>query len=229
MINKMVGRARQKADLFISRAITSVVTDKPYVALTFDDGPSIATLQLIDILEKYDAKATFFMVGRSIRKHESIAKEVLSQGHAVGNHTWSHPRMPRIPMREQLAELRACESVLPHTPLYRPPYGAQDGISYLIARSRQMKPVVWSRSGKDFLGYPKEKIYELATVSLRPGEIILLHDNLQSYRRSEHANRTPTLEAVEKILSSYSDDFTFVSIPKLLQNGKANWTNWSHV
>ena len=91
------------------------------VALTFDDGPHpTTTRQILDILERRGHKATFFMVGQEVRARPEIAREVLAAGHAIGNHSWSHPSRPRDPIREIQRTDAALKSIGVRNTIFRP-------------------------------------------------------------------------------------------------------------
>jgi len=212
----------------LSKAITSVSTAEPFVALTFDDGPSAATRSLLDILETHNAKATFFMVGKAANESPDIVQEVLHRGHTVGNHTWSHQRMTKIGICQQLHQIQAAKSVLPDTLLYRPPYGAQNATTSLVCKYLGLTPVTWSRESKDWLGYSAKTIFELTSKDLNGGEIILFHDHLQTYSKDRQVDRGPTLEAVDKLLEVKSRSLEFVTLQHLLVSGTANWERWYH-
>lgn len=89
--------------------ITHVSTRELLVALTFDDGPHPDyALRLLDILERHQAHATFFMLGEAAKRHPEIVTMVARQGHAIGNHSWDHPSFPLVNGRERRAQIRAC-------------------------------------------------------------------------------------------------------------------------
>src|SRR2546425_2448596 len=134
--------------------ITSVVTRDPVAALTFDDGPHPQyTPLLLEILEQYQARATFFMVGESAHKHPQLVRQVAQAGHAVGNHSWNHPFFPSLPSHQRRKQIRVCEYALaPYGQrLFRPPYGAEDLASHLDALSLHYKADAWNLDAEDWL------------------------------------------------------------------------------
>jgi len=210
----------------IPKAISSVVVEAPLISLTFDDGPSDATLVLLDILSFYDARATFFMVGRDAKERPDILRKVVEKGHAIGGHTESHRSLTCLSPQSQLTEIWHGLRPLPKTLLFRPPYGAQNVTSYLTTRAVGLHPVGWSRSADDWLGDNEDTLLNRISTNLRPGEIILLHDGLKSYQDERFADRTPTISAVERLLQSHRHNFSFVTVPELIQCGSPVWQRW---
>ena len=103
---------------------------KKLVALTFDDGPeSELTPQILDLLDEYNIKATFFIIGQNAAKNTDILKDIHSKGHEIGNHSWSHKYLPKISKKSKEDEILKTERLLidvlgEYTPIFRPPYGA---------------------------------------------------------------------------------------------------------
>src|SRR5262249_17111753 len=104
--------------------------DGPYIAMTFDDGPSSATTpRLLDILKARHIKATFFMIGQNAESNPDIVRRILAEGHEIGNHSWTHPQLSKLPedkVTEEITKTQdAIRSACGYTPtLMRPPYGA---------------------------------------------------------------------------------------------------------
>ena len=112
------------------RVIDHVQVDEPLIALTFDDGPREPyTSAVLDILADAGVRATFFLIGENVRRHPEVARRIVREGHAVGNHTLTHRSLSRLPDAEVVREIRAAaETILAitgaRTWLLRPPYGA---------------------------------------------------------------------------------------------------------
>jgi peptidoglycan-N-acetylglucosamine deacetylase len=153
------------------------------VALTFDDGPHPqGTPAILDILEKDQLKATFFLVGEQVERRPALAAEIAQRGHTVALHAYRHrpqPVMGADAVRDDLARgTDAVESAVgTRLSWHRPPYGLYSPAGLDEARERGLKPLLWSRWGKDWrrLTTP-ERIAARATRQLRPGDVILLHD-----------------------------------------------------
>jgi len=150
------------------------------VYLTFDDGPVPGvTEQVLDVLDRYNAKATFFCVGDNVRKHPDIYSKIVEAGHITGNHTFHHLNGWKTGIEEYIRDVRLCSEYV-HSKLFRPPYGRITRQQAKIL-SKDYQIIMWSVLGGDF--EPKatpEKCYENITRSAKPGSIIVLHDQQKS-------------------------------------------------
>jgi peptidoglycan-N-acetylglucosamine deacetylase len=162
------------------------------VALTFDDGPHPeGTPAVLAALARAGARATFFLVGEQVRRRPALAAEIVAAGHAVALHCDRHRNQLRLSaaeVREDLARgVAAIEEATGHPAQWqRPPYGIYSAAGLRAAREAGLRPLLWSRWGKDWrkLTTP-ERIAARATKSLAPGDVILLHDaDFYSARRS---------------------------------------------
>jgi peptidoglycan/xylan/chitin deacetylase (PgdA/CDA1 family) len=151
------------------------------VALTFDDGPSPYTLQLVSVLRRAHAHATFFDVGSRVGLWPEAARASLEVGE-IGNHTWSHAHLIGLSLRDTISELvetqRAIGLELGTVPrLFRPPYDQAEPVDDLLARQLSLLDVRWSvDTGDSRPGAVPRAIAQAAIAGLRPGAIILLHD-----------------------------------------------------
>jgi len=209
--------------------ITHVSTQEPVVALTFDDGPHPEfTPRLLDILEKYQARATFFMVGEAAEQHPDIVRQVVQAGHAIGNHSWDHSSLPLLSEKERRAQIRACEKALaPYGQrLFRPPYGHQSVASRLDALWLGYQVVTWNLVARDWLDHSANWMTDRLVNEIEPGSIILFHDALYTYVEKRYTDREPTLRAVNLLLERLDGHFRFVTIPELLRSGEPQRRNW---
>nr|MDA3792904.1 polysaccharide deacetylase family protein [Elusimicrobiota bacterium] len=182
------------------------------VALTFDDGPHpMVTEEIIDILNKYEVPATFFMVGLMVEKHPGIARKVYSGGFEIGNHTYSDTRLTSMSPAEIRSALTSFEEILKRklgvrSSYFRPPGGRYNQAVLDIAREEGLNVVMWTRLVKDTSkNITAEKIYNLATRNPDEREIILLHDG-----------PAPTLRALPGIIKYYkSHGYKFVPVSSL--------------
>jgi len=158
--------------------------EKKQIALTFDDGPLPPySDQILDILQSRKVQATFFVCGKDVEKHPQIVRRIHSDGHTIGNHTWSHPYlyfMSREKITEEIDRTQnAIHQATGYTPkLFRPPYGGRWFGLYPVLRDRGLHLVQWSVSGDDW----KVGAVDIAATvrnGLRPGAVILLHDGRQ--------------------------------------------------
>jgi peptidoglycan/xylan/chitin deacetylase (PgdA/CDA1 family) len=183
------------------------------VALTFDDGPGPATARTIRLLRRFGDRATFFLVGRNLAEWPGLARANRTVG-AVGDHTWTHPFLTRVSPRRIDVELARTQTALARATatrirLFRPPYGFHDAAVDHEARRLGMLEVLWSLDSNDSYPPPGATARELVRTvvrSLRPGAIVLLHENLPQ-----------TQLALPRILRAlHAAGLRSVSIPKLL-------------
>jgi len=153
------------------------------VALTFDDGPHPqGTPAILTILDREQLKATFFLVGEQVDRRPALAAEIVARGHVVALHCHRHRPQPTMTARAVDDDLdrgaHAIETATGIEPVWhRPPYGLYSPAGLAAARQRKLKPILWSKWGKDWrrLTTP-ERIATRVTTGLRPGDVILLHD-----------------------------------------------------
>ncbi|MEM1094021.1 MAG: polysaccharide deacetylase family protein [Bacteroidota bacterium] len=151
--------------------------------LTFDDGPTLHTPRYLDILARYDARATFFLLGRQMEEHPTMVELLLEAGHALGNHGYSHSDPWRTPTAALLAEFDRTTALLRahlgHPPCWlRPPYGHFTRALRGWGLSRRQRMVMWDVMPGDFLrGVTSKHVSERVLRSIRPGSIVVLHDN----------------------------------------------------
>jgi len=152
------------------------------VSLTFDDGPSRAhTTRILEILDRYSIKATFFMLGSHAATMPELVREVAEAGHDIGNHTWSHGSlrsMWKTQIREELcrtnAAIHAASGVRPR--LFRPPYGRYPESALALVGGLEMDLVLWSVDSADWGDDDPESIARAVVRAAEPGSIVLLHD-----------------------------------------------------
>ena len=181
-------------------SITHVATREPFVALTFDDGPHPEfTPHILYILEQYKALATFFMLGKNAGRHQELVKQVWQGGHAIGNHSWDHLSFDLISRSQRRSQIHACEkAIAPYgKKLFRPPYGNQTIHSSLDAFLLGYKIVSWSVVAQDWLGHDANWMVEYLIPQIKPGSIILFHDNLNDFLEKRYFDRKETIKAVD--------------------------------
>ena len=176
----------------------SVETNKKQIAITFDDGPHpYQTKEILQILDRYGVKATFFMVGVNVRNYPDVAKEVIKRGHEVGNHTFTHSHLDLLDQSSVFDELARCEGTLeelceyrPH--LFRPPEGAITDHVLQCAHDGDYEIVLWSIDTRDWEIKNAERIVECVLSQIKSGDIILMHDYI--------GRGTQTPQALERLL-----------------------------
>jgi peptidoglycan/xylan/chitin deacetylase (PgdA/CDA1 family) len=157
------------------------------VYLTFDDGPiPRVTPWVLDLLDKYNIKATFFMVGDNIRKYHEEFEMVKERGHKLGNHTFNHIKGFEYSMEKYLANAEKANEYL-HTDLFRPPHGHMTPSQYYILR-KKYKIVMWDLVTRD---YSKKRngvqVFENVKKYVRNGSIITFHDSVKSEKNMMYA------------------------------------------
>lgn len=209
--------------------VTHVSTHERVAALTFDDGPHPEfTPRLLEILARYQAHATFFVVGESVQRHPELLHRVGEAGHAIGNHSWDHPSFPAITHRERVKQIRACEEVIGSygQKLFRPPFGNQTLRTRMDALQLGYQVIAWNVVGSDWQDDGAAAIFERLASGLRPGSILLLHDALFTAEDERYASREATLDAVRLLLERYSQSYRFVTVPELLRRGRPVKSWW---
>ena len=167
------------------------------IALTFDDGPHPSqTQRILDILDRYGVKATFFMIGLNVENYPDAAKLVVERGHEIGNHTYSHSHLNRLGAGMLTSELDKCAHVLEnvchyHTHLFRPPEGyLSDGV-FQCAEQGEYSLILWSIDTRDWEIKDAQRIAETVLNNVKAGDIILMHD---------YVAKSKTPEALEILL-----------------------------
>ena len=200
-------------DFGIKRADTEVKV----VALTYDDGPSPSTNQLLDILDRYQVKATFFAIGRKIEKHPEIVPMIVARGHELGNHSYSHTDMMSKPREFLLSEIEKTDKLLQEVGVkqdsisFRPPYGRRSVVlSYLLSQM-QKKMIMWDVNSLDYeKTLTAEDIANRVIDNVRSGSIVLMHDS--------GGDRSKTLAATQAIVKTLqSKGYAFKTVSELLK------------
>lgn len=152
--------------------------------LTFDDGPVPGiTNRLMDLLDKYQIKATFFIIGNRAENHNKLIKEMNKRAHTIANHSYSHPGFHKISFAEKILEIDKTNKIIkeiigaPCT-LFRAPQGRWDIKLMFAMLQKKITAVHWSRDSMDFLKEPANKIIERFLIHpVKSGDIILFHDD----------------------------------------------------
>lgn len=157
------------------------------VYLTFDDGPiPEVTPWLLEVLDRYGIKATFFVVGDNVRKYPEIFKMLVDKGHKIGNHTFNHVRSMRMRNPDYIDNVKKCESYF-KTRLFRPPHGIMRRWSYR-SMTGNYDIVFYDVITRDYNGKLKpEKVLDIVKKYTRNGSIIVFHDSLRSEKNLRYA------------------------------------------
>lgn len=191
------------------KRIWRIKTDAPNLYLTFDDGPiPEVTPWVLDLLNKYKAKATFFCIGDNIQKHPELFKRILNDGHAVGNHTFNHLNGWNTDKSTYLKNVQDCDHIIEKqqvkTKLFRPPYGKCTFAQANELLAQHKKIVMWDIISKDYDSkISKENCFKIIENNIQKGSIIIFHDSLKA-----EVNMKYTLQ---KTLETYKD-FNFKTL-----------------
>jgi peptidoglycan-N-acetylglucosamine deacetylase len=191
------------------------------VALTYDDGPNDPhTLRLLEVLAKHNARATFFLIGQFVNQRPDIVREIVKAGHAIGNHTFTHPHLPFLSDAATRTQFERCQQAIADAVgqrprIFRPPFGMRRPGTFQIARSLGLEPIMWSITGFDWNAPVAQKISTRVLRLIRGGDVVLLHDGSHlgmGGDRSQTVMATDTILASEKVRG-----YQFVTIPEMLE------------
>ncbi len=219
-------------------AVTHVKTREPAVALTFDDGPDRATPELLELLDRHGARATFFVLGSAIAEHREVLTRAARSGHELANHSWDHPCFLDIGPGERKQQIERTRAELERiagaagvesSRLFRPPFGAQSLPIALQMRRLGLTTVNWSMNSQDWHLRHSQHMQARLEQGLTPGDIVLFHDGLfvapskQSTPQAQppHSDRTAMLQTLAWLLDKYSGKLAFVTVSELLGKGSA--------
>ena len=189
-----------------------IETNQKLVALTFDDGPTKNVSQILPLLDKYNAKATFFLIGEEIEKHPEEAKKIVEAGHQIGNHTYSHNRMvfktpsyikEEIQKTDQLIQKAGYKGEID----FRPPNGKKlVGLPYYLNKHNR-DTITWNIEPDSYYTNASDKV-NYVTENIKPGSIILMHPMYDDTGNE--------LQAIEGVLQALSNEgYPFVTVNKL--------------
>lgn len=151
--------------------------------LTFDDGPTPGvTDKVLAMLAQYQAKATFFCIGRNVEQYPELYERILNEGHRVGNHTWSHADALKVDVRFYLDDTARAARVIA-SDLFRPPYGRLTPRT-LLALRKTYRIILWDLISGDYdPAVPASVLFERVKKYARPGSVIVFHDSLKAVPR----------------------------------------------
>ncbi len=182
--------------------------NKKYISLTFDDGPSSNTIELVNLLESYNSSATFFMVGNRMKSRKEMVKAVYNSNSEVGSHSYSHKNMTKISEKEINYELNATNSIYheitnDYLKLFRPPYGSYN--EQLLHKDYIV--VTWNVDTEDWKVKDRDKVYNHVIKNACDGCIVLMHEI-----------HKPTIEAMKLIIPKLKEmNYEIVSVSKLME------------
>lgn len=192
-----------------------VNTTEKVIALTFDDGPHPkVTDKILDLLAEYDAKATFFVVGKNVELYGRATARAVREGHEIGNHTYAHPSIGGLGCAEIACELLRTEALVEELTgkschIFRPPGGECTKEAQLAALGNGFSLVLWNIDTRDWAGVSSSEIVKNVMSNAAPGSVILFHDYV--------GKEAGTIDALKEILPRLSAaGYRFVTVSELL-------------
>ncbi|WP_278019959.1 polysaccharide deacetylase family protein [Flavobacterium ginsengisoli] len=179
------GSARISSNYHVKAFCSNPLETEKKIALTFDDGPSIYTLEVLELLKKYNAKATFFCIGKNIETHPEILQKVIDEGHFVGNHSYSHSKFFDFYNAKKITEeLQKTDALLEKFTskkinFFRPPYGVTTPSIRRALKVTGHKTIGWNIRSLDGGTQNQELIFNRLIKHISPGGIVLLHDTAE--------------------------------------------------
>ena len=170
--------------------IWNIQTVEKVIYLTFDDGPHpVATNFVLDELKNYNAKATFFCIGKNVEEYFDMYKKIISEGHAVGNHTHNHLNGWKTGDKEYLDNIYKAKKIIDSN-LFRPPYGriTKFQLKQLSGEKYKLKSIMWSVLSGDFdEEISGEECYLTVTKNAKEGSVVVFHDSEKAFKRLQYA------------------------------------------
>ena len=217
---KLLGRLKRLVNSLnfqvLGELVNQVDTKEKVVALTYDDGPNPPfTNQLLELLERNQIKATFFVIGKIVEKHPEIVRLILLKGHEVGNHSYSHHQLIFKSPWCIRSEIEKTDKLLRQLGVkqeihFRAPYGRKLLVlPYILSKIRK-KNILWNLDAKDYEASSSEVIENNVLEHVHPGSIILMHDG--------GGERSQTLVATERLLKTLQEKgYKFKTVSELIQ------------
>jgi peptidoglycan-N-acetylglucosamine deacetylase len=204
---------------------TKINTQELVVALTYDDGPSPTyTNQLIDLLNRLEAKATFFVIGQNIETHPETVKKIIDSGHEIGNHSYSHQKLiwktpafvrSEIDKTDELLRQLGVKQEI----LFRAPFGYKRFTLPYILKQMHKKNIMWNVDPKDYQETNPEVIAQRVLEKVQPGAIILMHDGGSDSQNETLSDRTATIAATEIVIHKLqAQGYKFLTVSQMLVN-----------
>jgi peptidoglycan-N-acetylglucosamine deacetylase len=197
-------------------------TPDKVIALTFDDGPNEPyTSEVLDVLYKYDVRATFFLVGKNVKLYPDAARRILTEGSVIGDHSYYHNANHALTFNAYKDILLTQQTILDTTGiktyLYRPPHGKKSPWELESIKKEGFVEILWNISTNELSGKPPLFLAEQIVKKASPGGIILLHDGYGTMHNTSRADKSDTVEMLPLIIERLRDEgYTFVTVPELL-------------
>ncbi len=161
--------------------VEGIDPDKPMIALTFDDGPSVHTPRLLNAFKKHGGKGTFFVVGKNLESHKLTAQRIVNEGHEIASHSWSHPDLTLLSFEKTKNQIvKTHNEIFEVTGVYpkliRPPYGAYNNTVKYCAYTCNEAVITWSFDTFDWKTKNADAVYNTIMTNAKDGLMVLCHD-----------------------------------------------------
>ena len=196
--------------------VYNVDTNEKVLSISFDAAWGRAnTEEILNILDRYDVRTTFFLVGFWAEKHPDLVAEIVERGHEIGNHSATHPHMSQLSDAQIREELKKCSDLVKSitgtpTTLFRPPYGEYNDAVVRISREEGYECVQWNVDSLDWKNLGTENMVRQCTKDVNPGDIVLFHNDSKYI-----------LEALPQILEYYTEkEYRIIPVSEILLQGE---------
>lgn len=190
------------------KRIWSISTNEKVLYLTFDDGPiPVVTPWVLETLNQYQAKATFFCIGENVEKNREVFNKVIAEGHRVGNHTYNHINGYKTSTEAYLKNVSAFEKLGVSTNLFRPPYGKCKASQAKPLQQKGYNIVMWDVISEDYdKNISEEQCYQTVISQAKKGSIVIFHDSLKAEKNLRYT--------LPKVLKYFSEKgYVFNALP----------------
>jgi peptidoglycan/xylan/chitin deacetylase (PgdA/CDA1 family) len=200
----------------LGKSLVGGPRDSGRIALTFDDGPGEATPAILDMLKRAEVRATFFLCGENVERYPALARRIADEGHEIGNHTYSHPRLLGRTPGKIAYEIEHAQAVIAHRTgrapiLFRPPYGLRWFGLFRVLDRNNLTSVMWSVNSLDWK-LPVDEIVARVIKNTGAGAIILFHDGVPP---RSNADRAATVDALRGVLHAVLGRYRCVPVSEL--------------
>ncbi len=207
--------SKSRSFQFFGELINKVETEEKVVALTFDDGPNEYTDSILELLEKEDVKATFFVVGKDLEENQEEGNKIIKNGHQLANHSYTHPRFLMKSYSFTKKEIDKTNEIIrkigySEEIVFRPPYGKKLFILPYYLSKNNIKTITWDIEPDTYFSGNTEKIVEYTVKNTKPGSIILLHPFCKKSCQSNRESITPIIEELK------NKGYKFVTVNQLI-------------
>jgi peptidoglycan/xylan/chitin deacetylase (PgdA/CDA1 family) len=191
--------------IVFSKIIWKLQSNKKEIYLTFDDGPSSITLEILHVLEKENIKVTFFCIGDNVKRYPKLYDKIISAGHSIGNHSMTHLNGWKVDKKKYLFDVKKGSELI-NSNLFRPPYG-KINIRSISKLKKKFNIIMWDINSGDFdRSISSKEVISNVVASTRSGSIVVLHDN-ENFKSLTLPSLLPIIKGLKE------KGFSFRAIP----------------